>query len=210
MAIRRWLRRRIRPTRRGRKLRTNGYRDERMPPKTLTKLSILAASLAGLVVLPIPLLPPQRLVEFAQSSLGLGGEAAYLLCAIAVQVAIYSVLGLSATLRGQSRSNITGPLASDCCAATYRCRLGSDHSFAASWTRTSLDQRRRSGGSLHGRSHSRTWRSLPSLEGRSLYRDLCYWRCNVGHLHGRLAATARCNRGKPSADCCCGWESSFR
>jgi hypothetical protein len=48
-------------------------------------------------MLPIPLLPPQRLVEFAQSSLGLSVEAAYLLCAIAVQVAIYSVLGLSAT-----------------------------------------------------------------------------------------------------------------
>ena len=68
-----------------------------MSPKTLTKLSIVAASLAGLVVLPIPLLPPQRLVEFAQSFLRLGEETAYLLCAVAVQAAIYSVLGLSAT-----------------------------------------------------------------------------------------------------------------
>lgn len=68
-----------------------------MSPKTLTELSITTAMLASLVMLPIPLLPPQHLVEFAQSSLGFGGEAAYLLCAIAVQAAIYSVLGLSAT-----------------------------------------------------------------------------------------------------------------
>jgi hypothetical protein len=88
----------------------NGYRDESMPPKTLTKLSILAASLAGLVVLPIPLLPPQRLLEFAQLSLGLGGEAAYLLCAIAFQVAIYSVLGLSATFAVNRAQTFRGRL----------------------------------------------------------------------------------------------------
>ena len=80
-----------------RKLRMNGYRDEKIFPQTLIKLSTLAASLAALIVLSIPLLPPQCLVEFTQSSGGLGGEAAYLLCAIAVQAAIYSVLGLLAT-----------------------------------------------------------------------------------------------------------------
>lgn len=68
-----------------------------MSPKTLTKLSITTAMLAGLLMLPIPLLPPQCLVEFAQSSFRLGGEAAYLMCAITVQAAIYSVLGISAT-----------------------------------------------------------------------------------------------------------------
>jgi hypothetical protein len=39
----------------------------------------------------------QRLVEFAQSSLGLGGREAYLLCAIAVQAAGYCVPGFTAT-----------------------------------------------------------------------------------------------------------------
>jgi hypothetical protein len=89
-----------------------------MSPKTLKKLSITCALLAGLVMLPIPLLPPQRLVEFVQLSLGLGGEAAYLLCAIAVQAAIYSVLGLSATfvvdraqtLRGRVLQTVALPL----------------------------------------------------------------------------------------------------
>lgn len=86
------------------------YRDVRMSPKTLTMLSIIAAMLTGLVLLPIPLLPPQRLVEFAQSSFGLGGEAAYLLCAIAVQAAIYSVLGLSATFVVNRAQTLRGRL----------------------------------------------------------------------------------------------------
>ena len=81
-----------------------------MSPKTLTKLSITAAMLAGLAILPIPLLPPQRLVEFAQSSLGLADEAAYLLCAIAVQAAIYSVLGLSATFVVNRAQTLRGRL----------------------------------------------------------------------------------------------------
>jgi len=68
-----------------------------MSPKTLIKVLVVAASLAALIMLPIPLLPPQRLVEFAQSFLRLGEETAYLLCAVAVQAAIYSVLGLAAT-----------------------------------------------------------------------------------------------------------------
>jgi hypothetical protein len=58
---------------------------------------IAAAILVVLVMLPIPLLPPQSLVEFAQLYLHLGPGAAYLLCAIFVQSAIYCVLGLSAT-----------------------------------------------------------------------------------------------------------------
>ena len=66
--------------------------------------------LAGLVMLPIPLLPPQRLVEFAQSSLGLGDKAAYLLCAIAVQAAIYGVLGLSATFVVNRAQTLRGRL----------------------------------------------------------------------------------------------------
>jgi hypothetical protein len=87
-----------------------GCRDVRMSPKTLTKLSITAAMLAGLFMFPIPMLPPQRLVEFAQSSLGLGGPAAYLLCAIAVQAAIYSVLGLSATFVVNRAETLRGRL----------------------------------------------------------------------------------------------------
>ena len=67
-----------------------------MSPKTLIKLSIVAVSVAALALLPIPLLPSQRLVQFAESSLGLDEETAYLLCAIAVQTAIYSALGFSA------------------------------------------------------------------------------------------------------------------
>jgi hypothetical protein len=98
------------PTRRHRKLRIKGYSDERMSPKTLIKLSILATNLAVLIVLPTPLLPPQRLVEFAQSSLGLGGQAAFLLCAIAVQVAIYSVLGLSTTFAVKGTQTFRGRL----------------------------------------------------------------------------------------------------
>jgi hypothetical protein len=81
-----------------------------MSPKPLTKLSIVGASLAALVVLPIPLLPPQRLVEFALSSLGLGGEAAYLLCAIAVQAVIYSALGFSATFAANRAQTFWGRL----------------------------------------------------------------------------------------------------
>jgi hypothetical protein len=88
----------------------NGDRDEKMSLKTLTRVSIVAAGLAALVVLPIPLLPPQRLVEFAQSSLGLDGEAAYLLCAVAVQVAVYCVLGLSATFAVNRAQTFPGRL----------------------------------------------------------------------------------------------------
>src|SRR3954466_5949292 len=62
----------------------------------MKKISILALALVALIMLPIPLLPPQSLVEFAQSSLGLGAASAYLLCAITVQTIIYSVLGLAA------------------------------------------------------------------------------------------------------------------
>ena len=87
-----------------------GDRGVRMSPKTLAKLSIAAAMLAGLVILPSPLLPPQRLVEFAQSSLGLGGPAAYLLCAIAVQAAIYGVLGLLATFVVDRAQTLRGRL----------------------------------------------------------------------------------------------------
>ena len=86
--------------------------------EAMTRLSILAAALAALVMLPIPLLPPQTLVEFAQSSLGLGAAAAYLLCAITVQAIIYIVLGLAAafavnraqTLRGRLLQTIALPL----------------------------------------------------------------------------------------------------
>lgn len=67
-----------------------------MFPKTITRSLILVASLAVLVMLPIPLLPPQSLVGFAQSSLGLGASSAYLLCAMAVQAMIYCALGLAA------------------------------------------------------------------------------------------------------------------
>ena len=125
----------------------------------------------------------QRLVELARSSLGLGEEAAYLLCSIAVQAAIYSALDLLA-IRGQSRSDIPEPFVSDGCAATCRCRFGSDDSFVASWARASLDQRRRSGRCLHSRSRSRAWCSLSSLEDRNLRRGLCYWRCDVAIFAG--------------------------
>jgi hypothetical protein len=108
-------------------------------------------------------------------------------CALfAVQAAIYSALGLLA-ICGQSRSEIPEPFVSDGCAATCRCRFGSDDSFVASWARASLDQRRRSGRCLYSRIHSRAWCSLSSLEDRNLRRGL------VGHLRGRLAAIARCN-----------------
>jgi hypothetical protein len=86
--------------------------------RTIAKLSILAAALAALVMLPIPLLPPETLVEFAQSSLGLGAAAAYLLCAITLQAIIYSALGLAAafavdraqTFRGRLLQTIALPL----------------------------------------------------------------------------------------------------
>jgi hypothetical protein len=89
-----------------------------MSPKTLRRLLIVVACLAALVVMPMPLLPPQRLVGFAQSSLRLGGGAAYLLCAIAVQAVIYGALGLSAmfavnraqTLWGHLLQAVTLPL----------------------------------------------------------------------------------------------------
>lgn len=90
-----------------------------MSSKTLTKFSIVAAIVAGLVALPIPLLPPDSAVEFAELSLGLGEKAAYLLCAIAVQAAMYGALGLAATfvvehaqtLRGRVLQIVALPLA---------------------------------------------------------------------------------------------------
>src|SRR4051794_17515934 len=84
----------------------------------MKKISILALALVALIMLPIPLLPPQSLVEFAQSSLGLGAASAYLLCAITVQTIIYSVLGLPAafavtraqTFRGRLLQTVAMPL----------------------------------------------------------------------------------------------------
>jgi len=79
-----------------------------MFPKTVTRLSILAVCLLALIMLPIPLLPPDSFVEFAQSSLGLGASAAYLLCAIAVQAMIYMGLGLSAAFAVKRAQSFRG------------------------------------------------------------------------------------------------------
>ena len=81
-----------------------------MFPKTITRSLILVASLAVLVMLPIPLLPPQSLVGFAQSSLGLGASSAYLLCAMAVQAMIYCTLGLAAAFVVNRAQTLPGRL----------------------------------------------------------------------------------------------------
>ncbi len=84
----------------------------------MKKLLLLAVALVALILLPIPLLPPESMVEFAQSRLGCGAAAAYLLCAITVQVMIYCALGLSAafavnraqTARGRLLQGMVLPL----------------------------------------------------------------------------------------------------
>ena len=89
-----------------------------MSPKTATRISAAIVVLAVLILLPIPLLPPPRLVELIQSSLGIGGGAAYLICAIAVQAQIYFVLGILATFivnrprtwKGRVLQTVTLPL----------------------------------------------------------------------------------------------------
>ena len=81
-----------------------------MSSKRLTKLAIAGGGLIVLIMLPVPLLPPQSLVEFAQSSLGLGAATAYLLCAVAVQVLIYIGLGLSAAFAVNRAQSLWGRL----------------------------------------------------------------------------------------------------
>ena len=181
-----------------------------MSPKTLTKLSITATMLAGMVMLPIPLLPPQRLVEFAQSSLGLGGEAAYLLCAIAVQAAIYGVLGLSATfvvnraqtLRGRLLQTAALPLVVVGLALAIRSlRAGQ----APVWINAAVPVAGCLGGVILGLSVLyRRWKVAACIV------TFATGTCHIDHLRGRFAGIGCCNGGEPSPDCCCGSGTSFR
>src|SRR5678815_4243423 len=57
-----------------------------------------AAVLLALLIVPAPLLPPHRLAEAAQSVLGVGWKAAYLVVAIGLQVGFYGSLGVLAAL----------------------------------------------------------------------------------------------------------------
>jgi hypothetical protein len=52
--------------------------------------------LLALFLIPAPLLPPHRLAEAVQSTLGVQWKAAYLFAALGLQVAIYGMLGLLA------------------------------------------------------------------------------------------------------------------
>ena len=54
--------------------------------------------LLALVILPAPLLPPNRFAEAVQSALGIGWKTAYLVTAIGLQTAFYLSLGVVAAL----------------------------------------------------------------------------------------------------------------
>src|SRR4051812_16666518 len=79
-----------------------------MSSKRMTKLAIAGGCLIVFIMLPGPLLPPQSLVGFSQSSLGLGAGTAYLLCAVAVQISIYIGLGLSAAFAVNRAQSLLG------------------------------------------------------------------------------------------------------
>ena len=54
--------------------------------------------LLALLIMPAPLLPPHRLAQALQSSLGLEWNAAYLAAALGLHIALYSSLGVLAVL----------------------------------------------------------------------------------------------------------------
>lgn len=56
---------------------------------------MLLLALMALLLIPAPLLPPMGLADSVQSALGIGYKAAYLACAIALQITLYGCLGLA-------------------------------------------------------------------------------------------------------------------
>jgi hypothetical protein len=62
------------------------------------RLAAAAVVLLALVIVPAPLLPPHRLAEAVQSTLGVGWKAAYLVAAIGLQIGFYGSLGVLAAL----------------------------------------------------------------------------------------------------------------
>lgn len=68
------------------------YRDNEL------KLAVAIIIVGALVLLPAPLLPPHEIAEAVQSLTGMNPKAAYLVVAFGLQAALYSALGVLATL----------------------------------------------------------------------------------------------------------------
>ncbi len=59
---------------------------------------VLLLVLLALLLIPAPLLPPMGLADAVQSALGIPYKAAYLVCAIALQILLYGFVGLAVSL----------------------------------------------------------------------------------------------------------------
>jgi hypothetical protein len=66
--------------------------------------------LLALLIMPAPLLPPHRLAQALQTSLGLGWNAAYLAAALGLHIAFYSSLGVLAALAAGPAPTMQGRL----------------------------------------------------------------------------------------------------
>ena len=67
-----------------------------MFPNTKTRYSVVLVFLALLVV-PAPLLPPDRLAEAVESTLGISWMAAYFVAGAGLQICFYGLVGMLAT-----------------------------------------------------------------------------------------------------------------
>src|SRR5262245_48601689 len=66
--------------------------------------------LLALLIVPAPLLPPHRLAEAVQSTLGVGWKAAYLLAAVGLHVGFYGSVGVLAALAVKRAPTLRGRL----------------------------------------------------------------------------------------------------
>jgi hypothetical protein len=74
------------------------------------RLIAIIVVLMALVLLPVPLLPPQRLTEAVQSIFGLGWKVTYLVSAIGLEIVFYGSIGLTAAFVLKRRSSFKGRL----------------------------------------------------------------------------------------------------
>jgi hypothetical protein len=75
-----------------------------------SRIAVAGVVVVALLVVPAPLLPPHRLAEAVQSTLGVGWKAAYLVAAVVLQSCFYSSLGLLAALAINRSQTLRGRL----------------------------------------------------------------------------------------------------